>query len=141
MTLDELLQKNEEDIFEAIHTQASDYLRYWHHFTPEEKEAYVKEGHKPKSGIWIYKHREALGLTYKDKDVIVHHKNHDKHDFSKENLKILTRSEHAIEDPNARKNFKCSIKGCGNEHYAHKLCFKHYMQKYRKDKQKKEQKK
>lgn len=135
MNLDELLDKEEEDILsEAKHTRSDEYPRYWHHFTPEEKEQYVKEGHKPKAGIWIYRHREAMGLDYHDKDKVVHHKSRDKNDYSKENLQITTRSEHAIIDPNARKCWKCSKKGCGNEHYAHNLCYKHYMQMYRKHK-------
>lgn len=133
MNLDELLDKEEKDILdEAKHTRSDEYPRYWHHFTPEEKEQYVKEGHKPKAGIWIYRHREAMGLDYHDKDKVVHHKSRDKNDYSKENLQIVTRSEHAIIDPNARKCWKCSKKGCGNEHFAHGLCFKHYMQMYRK---------
>lgn len=132
MNLDELLDEEEKILDEAIHVKASDYDRYWHHFTPEEKERYTKEGHVPKSGVWIYKHREAMGLDYHDKDKLVHHRNHDKHDYSKDNLQIVSRSEHAIIDPNARKHFKCSVPGCGNEHYSHKLCFRHYMQKYRK---------
>lgn len=135
MNLDEILDKQEEEILdEAKHTRSDEYTRYWHHFTPEEKEQYVKEGHKPKSGIWIYKHREALGLDYHNKDVIVHHKDHNKHNYKKSNLKILSRAEHVREDPNARKCWKCSKEGCGNEHYAHGLCYKHYMQMYRKHK-------
>lgn len=136
MNLDELLNKEEEDILsEAKHTRSDEYPRYWHHFTPEEKEQYVKEGHKPKSGIWVYRHREAMGLDYHDKDKVVHHKSHDKNDYSKENLQIVTRSEHAIIDPNRKiygDDEKCKIKGCGNSIYSHYLCYKHYMQKYRK---------
>lgn len=73
-----------------------------------------------------------MGLDYHDKDRLVHHKSHDKKDYNKNNLQIVSRSEHAIIDPNARKCFKCKIEGCGNEHYSHGLCFRHYMQKYRK---------
>lgn len=133
MNLAEILDNTEDDILdEAKKVRGDDYPRYWHHFTPEEKEQYVKEGHKPKSGIWIYKHREALGLDYHDKDKLVHHKNHNKEDYSKKNLQIVSRSSHAIIDPNARKHYKCSVEGCGNDHYGRELCFKHYMQRYRK---------
>lgn len=75
-----------------------------------------------------------MGLDYHDKDKLVHHKSHDKKDYNKDNLQIVSRSEHAIIDPNARKYWKCSVPGCGNEHYSKKLCFKHYMQMYRKHK-------
>lgn len=138
MNLNELLDKNEEDILdEAKHVRADDYPRYWHHFTPEEKEQYVKEGHVPKCGVWVYKHREAMGLDYHNKDKIVHHRNGDKSDFSKSNLMILSRAEHCREEPN-RKIYtdedKCRIKGCGNLCYAHHLCYKHYMKFYREGK-------
>lgn len=150
MNLDDLLNEEENKIIfdtdcmidetdynlldEAKHTRSDEYPRYWHHFTPEEKEQYVKEGHKPKSGCWIYKHREAMGLDYHDKDKIVHHRNRNKNDYDKKNLQVVSRSEHAIVDPNARKNFKCKMQGCGNEHYAHGLCRKHYMRLYRNNK-------
>lgn len=135
MNLDELLDKNEEEILdEAKHTRSDEYTRYWHHFTPEEKEQYVKEGHKPKSGIWVYKHREAMGLDYHNKDVIVHHKDHDKHNYKKSNLKILSRAEHVREDPNALKHAgeKCKEPGCGNSYYARGYCYKHYIAHFRK---------
>lgn len=133
MNLDELLDKQEEEILdEAKHTRSDEYDRYWHKFTPEEKEQYIKEGHKPKSGIWIYRHREAMGLDYHNKDVIVHHKDHDKHNYKKSNLKILSRADHVREDPNARKHWKCSVPGCGNEHYARGYCLKHYIAHFRK---------
>lgn len=138
MTLDELLDEQEEEILdEAKHTSCLEYERYWHHFTPEEKEAYVKEGHKPKSGIWIYKHREAMGLDYHDKRV-VHHKDHDKHNNSKSNLQIVDRREHAILDPNAlkHKNEKCS-KCHIRPYYAKGLCYQCYQKQYRKDHKKK----
>ena len=135
MNLGELLDKKEEEILnEAKHTRSDEYTRYWHHFTPEEKEQYVKEGHKPKSGIWVYRHREAMGLDYHNKDVIVHHKDHDKHNFKKSNLEILSRAEHVREDPNALKHKDeiCKEKGCGNSYYARGYCYKHYISHFRK---------
>ena len=136
MNLDEILEEEENDILsEWHHTRSDEYPRIWHHFTPEEKEQYVKEGHKPKSGIWIYKHREAMGLDYHDKDVIVHHKNRDKNNYEKTNLQIVDRATHARIDPNAKKyseNDKCKEKGCGNSVYSHYYCYKHYMKHYRK---------
>lgn len=136
MTLNEILSNETETIDEAIHTLPSDYERYWHHFTPEEKEAYTKEGHVPKSGLWIYKHREAMGLDYHDKRV-VHHKDHDKHNNSKNNLQIVSRKEHAIIDPNALKHKGELCKECKKRpFYANHLCYKcymkHYMRKWKK---------
>ena len=135
MNLDEILDEFENNILdEAKKVRADSYPRYWHHFTQEEREQYVKEGHKPKSGIYIYKHREALGLDYHDKR-IVHHKDKNKERFDKDNLVALTRAEHCQIEPNRKiydDNEKCKIKGCGNSIYSHYLCFKHYMQKYRK---------
>lgn len=139
MNLDQILDEEEQDMFdelldEAKHTRADEYARYWHHFTDEEKAEYAKTHNVPKSGKWIYNHREAMGVTSDDKDVVVHHKNHDKHDYRKENLQVVSRAEHCRIDPNARKRWKCGIKGCGNEHYGRGYCLKHYMQMYRKHK-------
>lgn len=131
MNLDNLLDNEENSTLEeAKKILGSDYTRFWHHFTPEEKEQYVKEGHKPKSGIWIYKHREALGLDYHDKRV-VHHKNKDKHCNRKSNLVALSRAEHAIVEPNAlkHKGEKCSE--CKKRpYYANGLCYNCYMRHY-----------
>lgn len=134
MNLDNLLDELEEDILdEAKHTRSDEYSRYWHHFTDEEKAEYAKN-HKPKSGKWIYNHREVMGLTSDDKDVVVHHKNHDKHDYRKSNLQIVTRAEHCRIDPNSLKHAgeKCKEKGCGNDYYARGYCYKHYIAHFRK---------
>lgn len=139
MNLDQILDEEEQDMFdeligEAKHTRADEYSRYWHHFTDEEKKEYAKTHNVPKSGKWIYKHREVMGVTSDDKDVVVHHKNHDKHDFRKRNLQIVSRAEHCKIDPNALKHAgeKCKEKGCGNDYYARGFCYKHYIAHFRK---------
>lgn len=117
------------DIVEAKEVSPLDYDRYWYEYKP--KERHYSKNHNLLYGEWRYKHREAAGAKYGDGKV-VHHHNHDKHDNSKKNLSKITRSEHAIIDPNARKCYKCKI--CGGEHYSHGLCQKHYMQKFREGK-------
>ena len=132
MNLDELLDKEEAEVLdEAVHIKASDYERHWVEMSKEEAAAYNKEHGTHIHGYWEYPHRVAAGLKFGD-NRISHHKNKDKHDNRKENVVALSRAEHCRVEPNARKHFKCSVPGCGNEHYAHNLCFKHYMQKYRK---------
>lgn len=107
-----------------------DYKRHWEEWPLSEKHYSKKTGNRL-YGRWVYDHREAAGAKYGDGKV-VHHHDHDKHNNSKENLSKVSRSKHAIIDPNARKCYKCKI--CGAEHYSHGLCQKHYMQKFRKGK-------
>lgn len=131
MTINKLLEeeayKEEDTIEEAKHTEGNEYPRYWHEYTKEEKEKNPSlKGH----GIWIYKHREAMGVDANEK-MVVHHIDGDKNNFDPENLALVSRSEHCKIDPNARKHFGCKVKGCTNPHYQHGYCLKHFMQKYR----------
>lgn len=136
MTINEIFEDLEKDfeksldikLNEAKHTQASEYLRHWEEFPKDEKH-YSKTG-KRKYGKWVYDHKENAGIGESD-NMVVHHKNGDKHDNRKSNLQICSRAEHCKIDPNARKFTDCMISGCENKHYSHHLCLKHYMQKYR----------
>ena len=135
MNLDELLDKEENEILEeARHVRADDYERHWVEMSKEEADAYNKEHGTHIHGYWEYPHRVAAGLKFGDKR-ISHHINKNKHDNRKENVVALTRSEHCKVEPNRKiygDDEKCKIKGCGNSIYSHYLCYKHYMQKYRK---------
>lgn len=104
MTLEELL----------IEKAANLYKRHW----DNEKR------------LWIYDHREVLGLTDKDRDLIVHHKDDDETNFSKSNLVALTRAEHARVGKPALKHETC--KNCGAPHFAKHLCQRCYKRLWRK---------
>ena len=124
---------SEEELEEAKDTNGGDYARHWHEY-PKGQKHYTSNG-KRRWGYWIYNHRENAGSHFGD-GTIVHHKNHNKHDNSRSNLRKInsgsdgkSRATHAIIDPNARKHTKCKI--CGAPHYANGLCEKHYMRKYR----------
>lgn len=85
--------------------------------------------------LWVYAHREALGLSEKDRHLVVHHKDDDETNFDPSNLVALTRAEHAKIGRPALKHEKCKI--CGKPHFARALCLMHYMREYRKEKRKK----
>lgn len=130
MTINEILS-DLTYIDEAKHTRPDEYDRKWMEYPKDEKHYYPSG--KRKYGRWIYGHKEAMGVG-EDKNKVVHHKNHNKHDNRPSNLQVCTRSEHCKIDPNARKFTDCKVPGCKNSHYSHHLCLKHYMQKYRKGK-------
>lgn len=133
MNLDELLNKEEESLDEAVHIRADDYERRWVEMSKEEAEAYNKEHGTHIHGYWEYPHRVAAGLKFGD-NRISHHRNKDKHDNRKENVVALSRAEHCRVEPNALKHAgeKCKEKGCGNSYYARGYCFKHYIKHFRK---------
>ena len=133
MNLDELLDKEEENLEEAVHIRADDYERHWVEMSKEEAAAYNKEHGTHIHGYWEYPHRVAAGLKFGD-NRISHHKNKDKHDNRKENVVALSRAEHCRVEPNALKHAgeKCKEKGCGNDYYARGYCFKHYIAHFRK---------
>ncbi len=134
MTITQLLSEDVKIFFEddddecfneAKEVTPLDYDREWHEFPKNERHYSKKTGNRL-YGCWIYKHREAAGAKYGDGKV-VHHKNHNKHDNSKSNLSKISRAEHCIVDPNAKKHEGCKIKGCKNPHYASGYCQAHYM--------------
>ena len=112
MTLEELLENIDDETL--LEKAANLYPRKW----DKEKK------------LWVYDHREALGLTDKDVDLIVHHKNGDEKDFSKGNLVAITRAEHARLEKPALKYEKCKL--CGEKHFAKGYCQKHYKRIWRK---------
>lgn len=127
MTITEILNEDlERTIEEAKKVSPLDYKRHWVVFPKDE--IHYSKNHNRLYGYWAYEHREAVGAKYND-GTVVHHKDHDKHDNKKSNLVKISRSEHAIIDPNARKHEKCRI--CGEPHFSQGLCQKHYMQKFR----------
>ena len=130
MTLKELLEDVGMIIDEAKKVTPLDYKRHWVEFPKNEKHYSKKTGNRL-YGMWVYAHREAAGAKYGD-GKIVHHKNHDKHDNSKDNLEKMSRAEHCQIDPNARKHEHCKVKGCNEPHFSHGYCEKHYMKWYRK---------
>lgn len=83
-----------------------------------------------KKRLWVYKHRELLGLSDKDRDLVVHHKDDDETNFDPDNLVAVTRAEHARLGKPALKHEKCKI--CGAPHFAKGLCQKHYKRIWRK---------
>lgn len=83
-----------------------------------------------KHGLWSYEHRDKLGLTNKDSEYVVHHKDGDIHNNKKSNLEAISRAEHARVGKPALKHEKCRI--CGEPHFAKGLCRHHYYKKYKK---------
>lgn len=103
MTLQELIKEQL-----LLEKPANEYSRRWNKET----------------NLWSYQHREKLGLTPKDRDKVVHHKDGNHKNNNKKNLKAMTRAEHAAAEKPALKHKTCKI--CGNKHYARHLCAKHY---------------
>ena len=114
MTIEEIFNLSEEQAELLIEKAANLYPRHWD---------------KDKR-LWIYKHREELGLTDKDKDLVVHHKDDDHTNFNPDNLVAVTRAEHARLGKPALKHEKCKI--CGEPHFAKGYCQKHYKRIWRK---------
>jgi hypothetical protein len=81
-------------------------------------------------GLWTYEHREKMGLTNKDIDKVVHHKNGDIHDNRKSNLEVVDRKTHAAIGKPALKHEKCRY--CDKPHFARGLCRSHYYKKFKK---------
>lgn len=135
MTIAEILSKEEfQKLDEAKITSPLEYERHWIEF-PKGEEHFSKNGNKL-HGYWSYTHRENAGCKYGD-GKIVHHKDNNKHNNSKENLEITDRAGHCRIDPNAAKKYAgkhCKIKGCKEKIFGRFLCHKHYMQAYRKGK-------
>lgn len=113
MTVEEILNEEGKDTL-LTEKKANLYPRHW----DNEKR------------LWVYDHREKLGLTEKDKNLIVHHKDDDEKNHSIDNLVALTRAEHARIGKPALKHEKCRI--CGAKHFAKHLCQKHYKRLWRK---------
>jgi hypothetical protein len=117
MTLEEILIDLTED--------TSPYKRHW------DKDYVSPTGRK---GIWIYDHREKLGLKPND-GFIGHHKDRNKENNNKKNLQKVDRRSHAIIDPNAKKyqdDDKCDVKGCSKKPVAKGKCWAHYIASRRK---------
>jgi len=76
------------------------------------------------TNLWSYDHREKLGLSSKDNNLVVHHKDGNHKNNNKKNLKAVSRAEHARLEKPALKYKTCKI--CGGKHYAKHLCAKHY---------------
>lgn len=76
------------------------------------------------TNLWSYEHREKLGLSDKDRDIVVHHKDGNHKNNNKKNLKAMTRAEHAAAEKPALKHTHCKL--CKNKHYAKGYCAKHY---------------
>lgn len=140
MTLKELVdnQASEEIFWEEgedwefdpfLTEAASEYKRHWEEFPKNERHYSKKTGNRL-YGRWVYDHRENAGATYND-GMVVHHKDHDKHNNNPNNLMKISQSTHCKIDPNARKFTDCKVPGCKNPHFSHHLCQKHFMQKYR----------
>lgn len=139
MTIKDLLDddpiiywEDEEEIEEAKKVTGLDYDRHWVEWPKSEKH-YSKKTGRRLYGYWQYSHREAAGLHYGD-PAIVHHRNKNKHDNSKNNLEVCSRADHCRIEPNNLKHEGCCIKGCKNPHFSHGYCQKHFMQRYRKGK-------
>ena len=115
----------DKTIGEAKDASPLDYKRHWYEFPKNERHYSKKTGNRL-YGCWVYDHREKAGATYGDGKV-VHHKDHDKHNNSKNNLSKITQSEHCKIDPNAKKHDGCKVKGCKKPHYSHGYCQAHYM--------------
>lgn len=113
MNLDEILESTSEVILEKA---ANLYPRRW----DNEKR------------LWVYTHREKLGLSEKDRDLVVHHKDDDETNFDPENLEAISRAEHARIGKPALKHEKCKISGCEQKHFAKGYCQKHYKRIWRK---------
>ena len=107
-----------------------DLLLYMEDKILSEKAANLYKRHWDKDlNLWVYDHRDKLGLSPNNQE-IVHHKNGNHKDNSEENLEPLSRADHARVERPALKHETCKI--CGEKHYAEHLCQKHYMRKYRK---------
>lgn len=76
-----------------------------------------------------YLHRAKTGAD--GYNTVVHHKDGDKHNNNKNNLKIMSRSEHTgIENTKLKTQYTtCTIKGCKRPHHAKGLCKSHYLTK------------
>ena len=107
MKLEEFIEEYEEEM-ELDEHPANEYSRHW------DKER----------NLWVYDHRMKLGLSDKDRDYIVHHKDGNHHNNSKRNLLRLTRAEHARVEKPALKHDKCKV--CGGKHFGRGYCAKHY---------------
>ena len=86
-----------------------------------------KLGYNKKTKKTEREHRLIAGTKPNDgKDV--HHKNGNKNDNRKSNLKPMDHGKHtAITNTETHtKNIKCSINGCGRKHYALGKCKMHY---------------
>lgn len=112
MTIDELLTSLEKEIF--CEKKANEYDRYWDN----------------KKNLWLYLHRKKLNLDEKNEEV-VHHKDGNHKNNSKENLQILSRAEHCSIEKPAKKYNGCCEEGCNNEHFSHGFCIKHFFRWYR----------
>ena len=138
MNLDNLLDEVEDKILdEAKYTSALEYKRHWVEWDKDFAEKYNKEHGTHMHGCYEYDHRVAAGATFND-GTVVHNKDHNKNNNKKKNLMKVSRAEHCIIDPNAlkHKGEKCKVPGCGKPYYSHGFCYNHYMQDYRKKKNK-----
>ena len=118
MTVEEILNEEEKETL-LTEKSANLYPRHWDN----------------SKRLWVYDHREKLGLSEKNRDLVVHHKDDDETNFNPDNLVAITRAEHARIGKPALKHEKCRI--CGAKHFAKGLCQKHYKRIWRKSLMKK----
>jgi hypothetical protein len=90
---------------------------------------YSPQHPRPERGNYVRRARlvieKSLG-RFLTSDEVVHHINGDSMDDRRENLIVLSQSDHAYLHCSQKPKRLCTKDGCGEKHHCHGLCKKHY---------------